>query len=454
MAFPLGRPVLSMLAIAALSGTLLLLRPPRQDVELKVWVFDESHAASYRQADGGRPSLIEQFAQHRGQRVRVDLISSRALDVRLISLFNSGSAKVPDLVEIEIGSVGKFFRPPVDEVGFLPLNAFLEREGLLDRLVAGRLAPWSKQATIFGVPRDVHPVSIAYRKDLFDQAGVDLGSARTWAEFQERCLAFQAHYRTQQVRGRWAMELPSSSADALSILLLQRRINLIDNQNRVHLDNPKVAQVVAFYAQMVAGERRIGADATPGGNLWTRDLGNGDLGAVLTPDWRVAYLRENARELAGKLAMMPLPRFSPEDAPTSTWGGTMLAIPRRCRDPEASWRLLKFLLLSDEAVAARQRHTDILPPLKEHWKSPLYHRPDPFFGGQKIGQLYVELAGQVPERHVTPFTLLAGQALALVLNRAVDHVNAQGAVGLEAACQRWLREAAEDVRRRVEFGGA
>ena len=40
--------------------------------------------------------------------------------------------------------------------------------------VSSRLAPWSKGGHLFGLPLDVHPVSITYRRDLYEQAGVDL----------------------------------------------------------------------------------------------------------------------------------------------------------------------------------------------------------------------------------------------------------------------------------------
>ena len=48
----------------------------------------------------------------------------------------------------------------------------------MDKIVAARLAPWSKDGVIFGVPHDVHPVAIAYRDDLFREAGIDLPAAR------------------------------------------------------------------------------------------------------------------------------------------------------------------------------------------------------------------------------------------------------------------------------------
>src|SRR5436853_2521694 len=138
MNFHLGKPVLAMIAVALVSGGMMLLFRPPQRAEMKVWVFADSHANSYRTVDNSTPSLVEQYRQQTGVRVDVSLIASKAEDIRLMALFGSDSRDVPDLAEVEIGSVGKFFIPPVREVGFLPMNDFLVGDGLSEGV--GRLA--------------------------------------------------------------------------------------------------------------------------------------------------------------------------------------------------------------------------------------------------------------------------------------------------------------------------
>lgn len=454
MSFGLGKPIAVLICLALLSGLAMIGHDPPPRADLRVWTFAESHARTYRVGDHDTPALTELFEQRTGNSVSVDLIAHRAMDIRLLSLFMNDTVgqEVPDLVEVEIGTVGKFFRSPVNEVGFLPLNDRLEREGLLDRIVRSRFAPWSKDGQIFGLPHDLHPVTLTYRADLYAEAGIDLDQVQTWAEFHEKGLRFVNYWRDRGVRGRWAIELPSTSADYLTVMLLQRGINVLNDRNEVLLADPRVAETIALYAPMVAGPRRIAGQATPGGVLWTQDFARGDLCATITPDWKVGYLRTFAAQVSGKVRMMPLPRFAPTDAPTSTWGGTMIAIPRRARDPDAAWELAKFLYLSREGLDARLRHTLIIPPLREQWDAPAYHTADPYFGGQKANELFVELADQIPPRYVTPFTALGTQSLATVLNRAVEYVEANGEAGLEEAVQRWLDEEADYLRRRVAFG--
>jgi arabinosaccharide transport system substrate-binding protein len=451
----LGKPILVLLCLSLASGLVVLTRPAPPPADLTVWVFTQDEADTFRQPalDGG-PSLIELFRRRTGKSVRVELISQRAQDTRLMSLFmiDAPPAAVPDLVEIDLASIVKYLRPAPADIGLLPLNIFLQKPGELQRIIPSRLTPWSKHGQIYGLPRDVHPVTLTYRKDFFDEAGVDLAAAVTWPQFQDACLKFQNYWAAHGRPQRKALELFTTQSEELLVMLLQRHINLVDDNNGIHLTDPTTIQTVAFYAQLVAGPRRIAADTIPGTPFGYRDLADGSVCAMITPDWRIEYLREFAPELAGKVRMRPLPVFESTDAPTSTWGGSMIGIPRRARDPQAAWQLADFLCLSKEAADRRRAFSDIIPPVREFWSDAAYQSADPYFDGQRIDPLYISLADQIPPRCTTPFSLLAQGAMTLVLNKAVSYANAHGTDGLQDACSGWLTEAADELGQWVQYG--
>jgi ABC-type glycerol-3-phosphate transport system substrate-binding protein len=253
---------------------------------------------------------------------------------------------------------------------------------------------------------------------------------------------------------RHALELPLTAPDDVIVMLLQRGVNLVDQDNRIHFHDPIVARTIAFYAQLVTGPRKIGWEGSAPANkgLWGQDLSEGNLCASIAADWRVYDLQRYAPDLSGKMRAMPLPRFDPTDSPTSTWGGTMIGITRRSKEPELAWRLIEFLYLSQTGHEARLTKTNIIPPVMEWWDHPAYHRREEFFGGQSINELYVELAHQTPPRFVNPATTVAQTQLSVVLDRAVKYVQAHGTDGLEDEIRWWLDFAAEDLQRRVDNG--
>jgi ABC-type glycerol-3-phosphate transport system substrate-binding protein len=445
MSFPLGRPVLAMFLLAAVTGGAVLLRrePPRK--ELLVWTFSGEHERAYR-------PLVTQFERRTGVGTDLQLINITALNHALLSDFTNGMSGTgtPDVAEVEIGNAGKFFRPPLAEMGFEPIEPYLKRAKLEDKIIPSRLATWSKRGVAFGVPCDVHPVGIVYREDLFREAGVDLPAATTWPAFQEACLRFQDYWRLKGVKDRHALELSRAKPDELLMMLQQRGINAVDDFDRVYLADPKVAQTIAFYARCVAGGRRIGGESAGGEGPFTQDLQAGNLCAFLAADWRLDFVQQYGGEaLRGKLRLMPLPRFDPTDAPTATYGGTMIAILKTSRHKDEAWRLIEKLCFSPEALAARRRGTHVLPPIPSAWDAPEYRAPDPYFGGQRIDEQLIELARQVPRRYAMPATTIAGHYLVQVLSKAIDYVEERGDAGMEQACQRWLDAAVGDLSERI-----
>ena len=154
-------------------------------------------------------------------------------------------------------------------------------------------------------------------------------------------------------------------------------------------------------------------------------------------------------QLAGKLHMIPLPRFEAADSPTASHGGTLIGIPRGARHPDDAWRLIQFLYFSQAGLADRAE-LGILPPLPGEWANPEFHQPDPFFGGQRTMELYAKLAPDVPAVIISPVNGLAEGTLKYVLSLAVQSMLEKGEVGLETRCQSWLDWAAVDLKQRIE----
>ncbi len=449
-----------MIVCSVVAGTVVFFRLPAPRADVELWTFADLHARMYRDRGRGR-SLLEVFQERTGKSARLDLISGPALDVRLLSLFmfdqrggegGGGDGGSPDVVELSLNSIGKYFRPPVEEIGFLPLNSYLKQSGWMNRIVRSRFSPWSKEGVIFGIPHDLHPCTLSYRKDLFDEAGVDLESAVTWGEFRWDALRFEKYW---QERGhpRMAVGLSSSAADMLLVMLHQQRVELVDSQLGLHFTDAKVVKTLAWYAEAVGGAERIGGDLNPGAGQSSAGLGSGEIGSLITPDWMVADLKEYTPELAGKVRMMRLPKFSGEDAGSASWSGTMIGITRSCRHPDLAWKLIETLYLDRESLKERQELSGILPPIPEYWNDPVYHQADAYYGNQRIDELYIELAGELPDIQMTAYTGEAQVFLTIALNGAVRAARGESGKALEEDCLRLLEQAQGRLGAMIRFGG-
>src|SRR4051794_25694862 len=112
--FRLGNPILVLLGVALISGTCILLTPVRPRADLSFWIFADSHRDAYRK-------IGPAFTRETGKSVDIHLIPVVAMNTRLSALLMSGTTagELPDAVELEMGTAGPYFRPPVNDVGFL-----------------------------------------------------------------------------------------------------------------------------------------------------------------------------------------------------------------------------------------------------------------------------------------------------------------------------------------------
>jgi hypothetical protein len=132
----------------------------------------------------------------------------------------------------------------------------------------------------------------------------------------------------------------------------------------------------------------------------------------------------------------------------------MIAIPRKCRDPQKAWRLIESLYLSPRGMSAQARELGILPAVADFWKDPAVRVADPMFKDRQIvNDLYAELASQIPVQHLTPDTAYATAALGYVLTQTVGAVRG-GAddATLRTKVQEWLAARQADVERQIAHG--
>ncbi|MEL7240247.1 MAG: extracellular solute-binding protein, partial [Planctomycetota bacterium] len=164
--FPLGRAG-AVLAVATLLATVVAaFRPQTESADLTVWTFaDTYHKAFTQPGDDGR-SPVDVFQEQTGLSVDVKLIDRQAMDVRLLA-----GGKVGDVVQLELSAAAKL----LDRPGGVPLQAW-PMPPVVDRT-------WRRDGVSYALPMDVHPVAWAYRRDLFEEAGVDIKAVRTWADF-------------------------------------------------------------------------------------------------------------------------------------------------------------------------------------------------------------------------------------------------------------------------------
>ena len=81
----------------------------------------------------------------------------------------------------------------------------------------------------------------------------------------------------------------------------------------------------------------------------------------------------------------------------------MIGITKQCENPDLAWEVLKFTYFDRPGLVNRYETTRIIPPLKAAWDAPIFKEPDVYLGGQPLGELFIDLAPDMPPRYQNPY---------------------------------------------------
>jgi ABC-type glycerol-3-phosphate transport system substrate-binding protein len=160
------------------------------------------------------------------------------------------------------------------------------------------------------------------------------------------------------------------------------------------MDSPQNLKALTLMIAMVR-EYEIAAPA-PGGDQYNPSYwaayGRGDFAAQYGADWMAAVMRSSIPDTAGDWRAQPLPTSPDAPIATAVVGGTSVAITIQSQHPDLAWSLIESTMTREAVLAAWQTGFGPLPSLKSTWDDPEIHKPDPFFGGQAVGDLFIAQA--------------------------------------------------------------
>ncbi len=443
---PIGLAPAVLGVVAVVAGSLVLARGESdKHQDITVWTFSNTHYDTFMQTV---PGFRHNADSDDIPVIDLQLVHYRVLDRRLRSTMWAGM-DVPDLVEVNFNRAGTFFRGPVDKVGFIDLMPYLQRTdatGLtyLDRVLPSRLAAYTDRGRVFGLPHDVHPYVIAYRRDIFEAEGIDPDSIETWDDFIE------VGRRLTIPDQRYMLQLDDTGVLSFEALLLQRGGGFFDSQGALTIDNETAVQTMLWFVPLVAGDQRISDNPAAQGQAFYKAIGDGYIVCFLCPDWLTKKIEMNLPQLAGKLALMPLPAVSPGGRRTTVRSGTMLGITADTPDPELAWELATYLYFDPAQVGPRFRQTNTLPANRDAWDDPVFREPRAYWSGQRIGELYIRLADQAPTQYSSPFQEQAAAKVGQAIAGACAYYRQHGDAGFETYVRDSLRDQAKAVRNQIQ----
>jgi multiple sugar transport system substrate-binding protein len=365
--------------------------------------------ASYPSFDMSVKVAIPRF-ERLHPNIKVKLVSKAFGDHHsaMIRALDSGSG-LPDVMAVEVGFVGRFGESrALDDLGEVPYNGRPATAALFPFSVAQ--GQWNGR--LVGMPADVGPGTLFYRKDLLDRAGVtEADLTRSWDSYLE------AGKKVKAATGASLL----AHVGALKDIYLRSHLSpgegvYFDESGEPLLTTPRFAEAFALARRA----RDAGLDARVGNwsNEWADGLKRGTIATEPNGAWLAGHLANwLAPDGRGLWRAAPLPGGA-----AVTWGGSFYAIPGKAAHRKEAWEFVKFLCFDAEQQSDAFNNLDAWPALRAAQDIPLVDQPIPYLGGQRARQVWKQAAERVPVIPVNRLDPIAADQV----NKALEDVLVRG----------------------------
>ena len=231
-------------------------------------------------------------------------------------------------------------------------------EPYIDDIVPFKLRVNTYNDKIIGIPFDVDPGLLFYRKDLVEAAAVDINTIQTYDDL------IDAAKQVQNTLGDNVKPIHLEASPFLGQMWIEMFVNqmgtsLIDENGKVQVDSEEYIQVLKWIDKV-------------------NKLGLGNRAEYFSPDdiaaiendevvfypWAMwfVYGPENLfSKTKGLWSAISLPAWTEGGARGANMGGSSFVIPKKAKNPDLAWLYYEFLMLNEKGYSTVYGPNEIYP---------------------------------------------------------------------------------------------
>lgn len=341
------------------------------DVELTMWLFPGA----------GLSEQIEKYEEE-NPNVTINIQESEYADhhQNLITALGAGSG-APDVTIIESEYIERMKGYEEQFHNLVDYGA----DELEDTYLDWR---WQEASTVdgdfvLGVPTDVGPMTMAYRTDIFEEAGLPTDPDEvfeqmgTWEEYIE--AGRQLHEET----GSYMF---NHSADLFRVIRDQGERQYFDEDGELILET---SDQIEYSWDLTMDSIDIQAGIEREETEWGPAIANGDIATVFLPPWMLQQIRDNAPDTSGQWNVAQIPEAA------GNWGGSLLSIPADSDHPEEAYDFITWLMAPEQQLEIFEEYGNFPSTPEVYDSEEVQNYSDEFFTRDDLGALLAEAAERV-----------------------------------------------------------
>ena len=342
--------------------------------------------------------------------------------------------------QIQLAAVAGGGLPDVSNIEDSHLRQFLELGILHD--ITDRALPYvpfmnefkwrhvEMDGRYYGMPNDSGPVALFYRRDVFEQAGVNPDDIHTWADYYDAAQVIMAETGVPM----WQQATARNSARLFEILMWQRGLGYIDEDGAVLLDRDEgILEILEFMGRF--WEEGLALDAEEWTDSWYRNFADPNVATHPGAVWMGTFFKSwIAPDAAGQWGVIRLPAWEEGGSRASNDGGSSLVIFEESTQKEAAWAYVEFHLGRTASQVQTFIASDTFPSLETAYDDPYFDEPDPYYGGQVVRRIFTDVVQEIPEAGIynVDYQEMNGLMAEQIQRFAVGQVSAHDALAAAA----------------------
>jgi len=357
-------------------STVLMAKP------LSLWISSQQDRTYYESMAGLYREKVDKNFE-----IKVEAFGFRELPDKFAAAMKTGEG-LPDLIQLDEVFFGMYLhsKPP-----FLDLTEKIAKLKLEESIVKNRLSLFSYADKTYGLPQSVSAMMLYYRKDLFEEKGIDVKDLATWDGVKK---VGQELIKNDQA----LMGLDPFYFEAL---LRQRGSDLFGPKGEIIPNEALAADTLKFLAELASAGIAVMPDR---GSIFdpvffSGDVENGEVLCVLGADWYgLDMIQQFCSHMSGQWGLLPLPVWSQDDVkrPTSTFSGQGLLIPEKSTQPDAAWKFMEYVITDREANVQRFLQGNSYPAYRPAWTDTRLIQPESYFAPESMGILVQSMSEWIP----------------------------------------------------------
>jgi multiple sugar transport system substrate-binding protein len=355
-----------------------------------------------QESSGDGPTVITYWSSLRGTQAVVDAFNATHTDIQVdLDMTPSGAAgtnakltnatragNAPDVATSDYISLPQF---AIDGT-MMDLTDRID-DGFRSQLVPQAWDQVTFDGRVYGVPIDIEPMVMFYRRDLFEQHGIAV--PRTWPEFEQAARDLKAANPDVRLTSFFTNSGPHLAGYAQQAG--GQWFSTAGGHWSLEFTDPGTLRVAEFWQRLV--DEDLVQPVPINSQQWQAGINSGTIATYLDGAWAAAALMRSNPDGAGKWAVAPLPQWDPARPTVGVKGGSVFGITKDSEHPDEAMEFLRWMVTDPEAFRARlSSGTSSMYPAAPDLIGVADEGFDrSYFSGQDIYALFRREAATVPE---------------------------------------------------------